>query len=253
MSKKTLFLAWQDKTQSRAWFPVGRLDANVSLPKYTFRYIHGAKRAKDESGFAPPSDFPDFERPYTSDRLFPLFQNRVMDKQSCDFRDYLEILGIKKQDPDPLEMLEIDGGYSDLDSFHVFPKIEKKKGGDFHCRFFLHGWRHANDEARKRIDRLQAGENLQVAIELNSPTTDFAVQIQTKDYCMIGWAPRYLARDLAKSPDRSPGDCHAHVVKLNPVSASPQRRVLIDLNGHWPPGHEPMVSKDFQPIVPAAA
>ena len=29
MSGRTLFLAWQDKAQSRRWFPIGRLDADI--------------------------------------------------------------------------------------------------------------------------------------------------------------------------------------------------------------------------------
>ena len=31
-----------------------------------------------------------------------------------------------------------------------------------------------------------------VGLELNNPATTLAVQIQTTDYHMIGWAPRYL-------------------------------------------------------------
>ena len=50
MSERTLFLAWQDDS-SRQWFPVGRLDADVGKDFYRFRYIGGARRAKQEVGF----------------------------------------------------------------------------------------------------------------------------------------------------------------------------------------------------------
>ena len=95
--------------------------------------------------------FPDFRRRYVSDQLFPLFQNRVMAKRRPDFREYLEVRDIEEQDPDPLEILAVDGGYRVTDNFQVFPKIEKAPDGDFRCRFFLHGWRHTNDEAKRRL------------------------------------------------------------------------------------------------------
>ncbi|MES1147335.1 MAG: DNA-binding protein, partial [bacterium] len=68
---KTLFLAWQapaDAAHSRAWFPVGRLDAEPE--HYRFQYIGGAKRAHDVVGFEPLLAFPDFNKVYESVELF---------------------------------------------------------------------------------------------------------------------------------------------------------------------------------------
>jgi len=247
MSTKTLFLAWQDKREkSRLWFPVGRLDVDISRTLYAFGYTLGAMEAERESGFAPLYDFPSFDRRYTSGRLFPLFENRVMTNQREGFQDYLALLAIEEQDPDPLEILAIDGGYRATDNFQVFPKIEKRQDGAFRCRFFLHGWRHTNDKAQERLERLQAGETLYVTIELTNPATTFAVQIQTEDYCMIGWAPRYLFRDLVRAMSHAPGKYRAHVVKVNPVPAPSKQRVLIELSGYWPQDYEPMSSDEFQ-------
>ena len=61
MSTKTLFLAWQDNKPSKAWFPVGRLDADVERSFYRFRYIGGAKQARKEVGFPLLIEFPRFE------------------------------------------------------------------------------------------------------------------------------------------------------------------------------------------------
>ena len=66
MSTRTLFLAWQDKKPSKAWFPVGRLDADVERSLYRFRYIGGAKRAQEEVGLSPLIDFPDLDKDYQS-------------------------------------------------------------------------------------------------------------------------------------------------------------------------------------------
>ncbi|MGH9429310.1 MAG: DNA-binding protein, partial [Terriglobia bacterium] len=195
MNNKTLFLAWQDKARSRQWFPVGRLDVLPANSLYRFRYVHGAKEAHEQTGFVPLKDFPEFDKSYEASELFPLVQNRVLTPGRKDFQEYLRHLDLSGE-PDPVDILSVDGGYRATDSFEVFPKIERHMDGGFCCRFFLHGWRYVSGDAQKRLARLQPDEKLLVAIELTNPVTQFAVQVQTEDYYMIGWAPRYLIRDL---------------------------------------------------------
>ena len=198
MSKKTLFLAWRDNQPSHQWFPVGRLDADIDHSRFCFRYTGGAKRAQRESGFPPLMEFPDLERAYTSTELFPLFRNRVMNRSRPDLAEYLQTLDLSTA-ADPIEILAVSGGRRVTDSYEVFPKIEKSPDGSFACRFFLHGWRHVNPEAQHRIERLTPGEPLYLTLELTNPETRLAVQIQTEDYFMVGWAPRYLVHDLTKA------------------------------------------------------
>jgi hypothetical protein len=218
MSDKTLFLAWQDKRVTRGWFPVGRLDVLGDKGPYRFRYIKGAERARDRAGFDALMDFPDWNRTYESSVLFPLFMNRIIPAGRRDFADYLRMLDLP-DGSEPAEILEVDGGYRATDSFEVFPRIERAPDGAFRSRFFLHGWRHVNREAQQRMDRLQPGEGLYVTIELTNPATQLAVQIQTEDYYMIGWAPRYLVGDLVHAIAQSPGEYCASVVRINPPRA----------------------------------
>ena len=51
MSEKTLYLAWESRQPRPAWYPVGRLDADVEESQYRFRYTGGAKRAQEVAGF----------------------------------------------------------------------------------------------------------------------------------------------------------------------------------------------------------
>ena len=244
-SPRTLFLGWSDP-QAHRWYPVGRLDVSTAHPQFSFGYTHGAQEAAERSGFVPLYDFPDFYTRYTSSWLFPLFKNRVMNNQRRSYREYLSFLDIDDATPDPLEILAVDGGYRATDHFQVFPMVQKQENGAFHCRFFLHGWRHTNLSAQGRIDSLHSEETLYVTVELTNPETRLAVQIQTTDYHMIGWAPRYLVDDLVKAMAHAPSDFGARVVKVNPVPALPTQRVLIELNGHWPNDHEPMTADEFQ-------
>ena len=249
MSAKTLFLAWQDNNPIGAWFPIGRLDADVESPFYRFRYIGGAKRAQKKAGFPLLIEFPSMEEDYQSSELFPLFQNRVMNQKRPDFSDYLESLDLSGKG-DPIEILSVNGGQRVTDAYEVFPKIEKDDDGGFICRFFLHSWQRVSKEAQKRINDLKPGEELYLTLELTNPATGLAVQIQTTDYYMIGWAPRYLVADLfaamAESPE-SP-EYSAHVVRVNPQPAPSKQRVLIEMHGRWEK-HEPMNNKDFEPLV----
>lgn len=248
MNPRTLFLAWQGRTDRR-WFPVGRLEANAARSQYRFGYTIGARNAERESGFAPLYDFPHLNKVYESSRLFPLFENRVMSRSRRTFHDYLEMLAINSQDPDPLEILAIDGGHRMTDSFEVFPKIDKNENGGFRCRFFLHGSRYTSQAAQDRLADLQSGEKLYVAIELTNPVTQMAVQIQTLDYHMIGWAPRYLVRDLAKAMAHAPTEYSARVVRVNSDSLLYRQEILIELGGRWPDEYEPMSSESYQLLV----
>ena len=246
MGEKTLFIAWQDKGASRQWFPIGRLDADVEEKKYRFRYTGGAKRAK-EAGFPLLVAFPGMEKDYRSPTLFSPFSNRVIRPSRPDFSHYVHSLALA-ENSDPIDMLAVSGGYRVTDSYEVFPRIIKKDDGSFVFRFFLHGGRHVSESALTRLDSLAADEGLGLALELTNPLGEKAVQIQTTDYQMIGWAPRYLAHDLAMALAGQVGSCRARVVQVNPPPVASEQRVLIEMSGNLGE-HEPMSGSDYKPLV----
>lgn len=253
MREKTLFLAWQAR-HNQGWFPIGRLDADVDGRNYCFRYTKGAEQAERKAGFPLLVEFPELREIYQSSYLFPLFQNRVIKPGRPDFGEYVRNLALSEE-ADPIEILSVNGGRRVTDAYEVFPKIEKQRDGSFSCSFFLHGNRHTNPDAEERVKRLKPGENLFVSLQLNNPATGLAVQIQTKDYYMIGWSPRYLARDLAVAMtetlalEKADVDYEAQVVRINPIPAPASHRVLIEFKGYFDK-HEPMSHYDFQPLVP---
>jgi hypothetical protein len=246
VTDKTLFLAWQDKRMTRAWFPVGRLDVLHEPRSYRFRYTQGAQRAHDSAGFEPLLDFPQWNRSYESADLFPLFQNRVISSERRDFGDYLRMLDLP-QTAEPAEILGVGGGYRATDNFEVFPKIERREDGSFRCRFFLHGSSYMSPASVSRTDQLRVGEQLYVTLELTNPVAGVAVQLQSTDYHVLGWAPRYLVNDLVKAMAHAPGKYAAKVVRINPSPAPSKQRLLVELSGSWPE-YEPMAQGDFEPL-----
>ncbi len=248
MGEKTLFLAWQDNGVSRQWFPIGRLDADVECEKYRFRYVGGAKRAKNEFGFPLLVPFPSLEKDYRSSKLFSLFNNRVMQPNRPDFKDYIQSIALS-EDSDPIDMLAVSGGNRVTDAYEIFPKLLKNADGGFACRFFVHGIKFMTQAAQERLELLKAHEELCLALELTNPLNEYGLQVQTADYHMIGWAPRYMARDLALAMTGPLGSCRARVVRLNPMATRSHRRLLIEMSGNLG-DHEPMSGPDFQPLVP---
>lgn len=242
---RTLFLAWQAPSD-RAWFPVGRLDADTEHSHYSFRYTKGAGEAVRTAGFHPIASFPALDSLYQSSELFPMFKNRVLGSHRRDFKSYLESLDLVT--PDPIEILAVSGGERQTDSFEMFPKIEKAADGSFRCRFFLHGLRHMSEQAQKRAESLAPGELLGVSVELNNPKYGLAIQLTSLDYEFIGWAPRYIVSDLLKAINKT-HDISARIVKINAGSAPLNRRVLVELQGVLPADYEPMAEDAFLPMV----
>lgn len=253
---KTLFLAWQHtrpdpakRPASRAWFPIGQLDASPDESFYRFAYTRGALRAANESGFAALASFPDLHRSYESAELFPVFKNRLIQPNREDYGDYVRRLGLTEADADPMAILAVSGGTRQTDNLEVFPKIRKHRDGSFSCRFFLHGWRHVSTAAQTRLESLNAGDPLRVCLELNNPATGAAIQLQTADdYHMLGWAPRYLLGDMLATLAHAPHDLEASVVRLNPPPAPANQRVLVELSGRFDEGFQPMTGGDFRPL-----
>lgn len=240
----TLFVAWQAPGPTRAWFPIGRLDASTERRDYVFRYTHGALHARDRAGFEPLIAFPEFDRRYEADELFPLFKNRILEPNRKDFAEYLQWLDMDPVNADPIEILGLTGGERQTDSLEVFPKVLKLPDGTIRCRFFLHGLRHVSPAARARAEVLSEGESLQVAIEVNNPATTYAVQLQTADCHMIGWAPRYLVDDL-RAALLEHSTINAKVLRINRMGAPFARRVMVELCGGVPSTFEPMTSDEY--------
>ena len=245
----TLFVAWQAPSPSRAWFPIGRLSVSETEPKFEFQYTQGALQAKEQAGFSPLLAFPDFERRYESPELFPLFRNRVLEPTRKDFAEYLGWLNLSPVNADPIQILGLTGGERQTDSLEVFPKMQKRTDGTVSCRFFLHGLRHVPQAAQARAQQLKVNECLQVAVEINNPVTGHALQLQTQDGHLIGWAPRYLVDDLATAALRDPASVTAKVLRVNGMDAPPPRRVLIEICGRGALNAEPMNSEQYSVLA----
>ncbi len=251
---KTLFLAWGLHRSDNSigsgyapWFPIGRLEGEPEQNWFRFVYTRGMLAAQAQTGFRSLEAFPRLGEAYESMELFPLFQNRLISPKRQDYAEYLDRLDLSPEHADPFEILAVSGGGKQTDNLEVFPALQISRDGSFSCRFFLHGWDHLNATAQDRLQHLQPDEPLQVSVGLNYLTIGPAVELHTMDDSfMLGWGPRYLAHCVVRSVSSGLGHFSARVVRLNQPPAPRSQRVLIELEGAFPPGYEPMNSEEFR-------
>ena len=174
----------------------------------------------------------------------------MVSPRRSDYVEFVQRLALDPDSADPMDVLAVSEGRRVTDHLEVFPPIKPRRDGSFACRFFVHGWRHTHASAQLRLHGLTEGEALGVSLELTNPATTIAVQLQSAtDYCVLGWAPRYLVADLLHAVAAAPAEIEARVLRVNPEPAPHNQRVLVELSGHFAADYVPMNGMDFQPLV----
>jgi len=244
-----LFVASRQTTPKGGhWAPVGKLEHGPE--GYRFQYLQGARR---RDFFQPFPEMPDLERVYDSEELFPLFANRLLARSRPEYEAYLTWGGFDPdQPPDPISLLSVTEGRRATDNLELFPCPHPDTDGCYVSRFFLHGMRYLPDASLQRAADLQMGESLGLMLDISNPYDPYAVAVRTCDdtaRSMIGYVPRYLARDIFQlSLQCQPDFLSLTVARVN-RTAPLQQRLLCQMNCCWPEGFLPCAGNDFQPIV----
>jgi len=250
---RTLFLAWQDPV-GRRWFPVGRLESFDGL--YSFVYTRGAEQAI-EAGFQALPSFPELHTAYVSERLFPLFSNRLLPRSRPEYREYLQWLCVRESVSDPVAILARSGGSRVTDTLEVFPCPEKNEEGEYEVHFLVHGLSHMPDPSADRAIQLEHGEPLLAMRDFQNPKDPDAIALRTaerleRDMYLIGYCPRYLRADFLQllKWDLSP---RITVERVNRPPAPVQFRVLCKSVTRWPEGFRPFSTDEYKSLVAVGA
>jgi len=254
---RTVYLAWQDPFQKR-WYPIGRLRREDAF--FRFEYVQGALQASRDVGFEPIISFPDFGEIYLSEKLFPLFHNRLMAPSRPEYRDYLSWLDVSVQEAEPLLLLGRSGGHRATDSFRVFPVPEVTADHRYQTRFFVHGLSFMPERAQALARRLWGGDSLLLMHDFQNVKDDRALLLHAisddgdGDPTAIGYCPPHLADDLhtLMATPSSRASIRVTVVRVNPPPAPSQLRVLCSLEADCPTGFIPLAAESFQPVIALA-
>ncbi len=246
---KTLYVAWRaSEDNASQWGPVGRLDNE--LGHYRFVYTRGAETLR---GFSPFPGMTDLGKAYESDELLPVFQNRMLSRSRPEYRDFLKWGGFDPDSPPhPLDLLGVTEGVRATDRLELFPCPQPDGNNRYSVKFFLHGIRHMPDAARTEIIGIDPDENLGFMFDVSNGVDPFAVAVRTcppRNRTLIGYLPRYLARDVKALFSRVRArDIHLNAERVNP-DAPMQQRLLCHMDAPWPESFSPCEGEEFQPMI----
>jgi hypothetical protein len=221
-------VAWRN-TVRRLINPVGVLDYDDV--GYRFEYLRNVDQIRD---FRPFLGFPDFQRVYEAERLWPFFALRVMDRERPDYVDYLARLGLPG-DASPLDVLSRSGGEQKGDSVNLTEEPQVARDGQTEATFLVRGARYATRDhsSADSASRLQAGDRLEMKRDRENPVNPEAILLATEVGTPVGWVPDMLIRYAHAV--RADGRGHVTVVRNNGPESPWHLRLLVRLVGRVSP------------------
>lgn len=221
-------IAWRDR-QRPAITPVGVLD---HLPfGYRFQYLENIDETAPR--LRPFVGFPDFARVYTSARLWPFFDLRVMDRKRPDFPEYVRWLGLNP-DASTLDILSRSGGEQKGDSVYLAEEPKVAEDGTTEAVFLARGVRFAlREHSTENVAySLRAGDPLVLVDDDKNEVNAAALLLETPQGAAIGWIPDLLI-DYARQVRTGGG---AVELLQNNLRAPWHARLLIRISGQVAPG-----------------
>jgi hypothetical protein len=238
-----LFLAWQDPV-GRNWVSVGCLSFNNDINLYQFAYTKGA----ESPNFMPFANIENLEAVYESDRLFTLFENRLLSESRPEYKDYLRWLNIGAGKRDPMLMLAATGGARGADSLELFPCPMPTTDGNYEVQFFVRGMRYLRECIIDRVNDLRPGKNMLYLIpDIQNERDPLAIALRTPDPPeIIGYCPRYFAEDFHNLvKEWGVNDVGVSIENVN-KNAPIQLRLLCKLTAPWPATFEPCAGDEYK-------
>lgn len=232
---RRLVVTWQHPAD-RNIEPVGFLDYDGE--HYRFGYIRHALSVKD---FRPLLGFRDLHRAYSSEELFPLFAQRVMDPRRPDYQRYVERLGLGEEEAGPWEQIERSQGRRQGDTIQLLPQ-PATDGETLTCLFLVNGVRHVpegplvldgrqievtRDQVEDALARLRPGDALQLAREPQNKANPLALMVMAPAATPVGWVPNLMVEDMHQLMARA--DVSVTTAHVNGPDAPWHLRLLVRL------------------------
>ena len=242
---RSLFVTWRDP-EVGSIHPIGRLVRRngPSGERYSFAYLKLAERLQ---GFEPLPGLLDLHERYDSDRLFPVFANRVMSRSRPDY-DLLVSRVDLNADADPFEVLARTGGRRATDRIGVFAGPERTLEGQSFVLFFARGIRHVTGAAAAVVT-LQSGDLLTLVDDAENEPKGRAMLLRISDGQQVGWIPDYLVDHVHELLELNGTDPIVTVEHVNDDSVAPHMRLLCRLRAQWPERYVPFSGPDFQTLA----
>lgn len=178
-----LYLMWKEP-QSRMRYKVGTLKKNE---KYEFKYVDNVNKLI-EKGFSLLVSFPDTNKKYVSDRLFPEFLSRIPGPTRVDIKDILEKYELKEYNA--FELLKRSGAKTSLDTLEFIDPILNFKSKNIIREFYIAGTRYYCTKTNE--EKIKIGDNVSLIQEPNNQYDKFAIKMVINEI-FVGYIPIYYS------------------------------------------------------------
>ena len=241
--ERRLYAAWRNPDGLIR--PVGMLTRLSTCDGESYRFVY-LKAAEQFDGFRCLPGLPDLHRAYESERLFPVFRNRLMPRSRPDYGDFVGELDLDME-TDPFEVLVRSEGWRATDRVEVFAQPERAPDGRLTTLFFVRGIRHL-DGASQAVSEVRRGDVLELEDEPGNPVNPQAVLVSTRTGRRVGWVPDCLVGTIHEL--RELGSAVEVVAEhVNPATSPSHMRLLCRLRAPWPEGYEPLTGPEYQPMT----
>jgi hypothetical protein len=213
---------------------------SVSDGRYRFAYL---RRFADDPANRPIPGFPHFDRRYESDDLFPIFAERIMSPRRPDRPIVLGALGLALE-AEPFEVLARSGGRRVGDTIELVPVPDPQPDGFTAVDYFVHGVRHMEAAAQRRIDALGVGDPLRLERDPQNPMNARAVNVMDGVEFHLGYVPDPLL-DLIDPI----GEPQTEVLRTNAADLGFHFRLLVRTSGTLRPGAAPFEGPEWETVA----
>lgn len=222
-------VAWRNRRR-RVITPVGVLDHRAT--GYRFQYLQGVGDSAE--GFRPFIGFADLNRIYESERLWPFFDLRVMDRKRPDYPQYVRWLGLTVE-ASRLDILSRSGGERKGDSVLLAESPAVTGGGATEAIFLVRGVSYAVRQygTEAVAGALQTGDRLTLVDDSTNEANPRALLFETSDGARVGWIPDLLVEYAHQV--RSGGGL-VELLQNNGPTAPWHARFLVRMSGSVDPG-----------------
>lgn len=232
-------VAWRN-TARRRISPVAVLDHDGKI--YRFQYLPDISDLED---FRPFIGFPEFDRVYEAERLWPFFALRVMDRRRPDFPRYVRWLALEP-DATQLDIMSRSGGERKGDAVQVIEEPRVDVAGDTESAFLVRGARYATEQysSASAAEALKIGDLLSIVPDPSNPANPSALLVATTAGLPVGWIPDLLI-DYVNNVEKV--GSHLVVLRNNETEAPWHLRLLVRLTGRTGPGYRAFTGPTWPP------
>ena len=183
-----LYLIWKNpKNRSRCH--VGIFKKNT---KYEFQYVSNIQTYIKE-GFDLLVSFPDTQKTYTSEKVFPEFLSRIPGPTRIDINEILQKYQLSSYDA--FELIKRSGAKTSLDTLEFIDPILNLRGNNITREFYVAGTRHYC--VKDNEDKIKVGDNIKLEPEPTNEYDKNAIKIFINDI-FTGYLPNYYSAIVSR-------------------------------------------------------